>query len=145
AFPSYLGAQQVRIADLAGDGRNEVIVLSDKESAVGISRRDEGRLTLPVTLDLEGTPEALDTVEPPVAGGLPAGLLVLVNRGGYALASVRKGEDGSWKQVPIAGEKTLLEFKLNGSPESIQYRDLDGDGQPELLVTLTRGREPQVF
>lgn len=145
AFPSYLGAEQVRIADLDGDGRNEVVVVSDKERTVGISHWEDGRLSFPVTLDLEGVPEAIEIVETSATDGLPSGLLVLLNQGGYSVATVRKGEDGSWKPVPIAGDETSLELELKGSPEAIRYRDLDGDGQPELLVTLERGREPQVF
>ncbi|MFG0335769.1 MAG: FG-GAP repeat domain-containing protein, partial [Maioricimonas sp. JB049] len=144
AFPSYLGAQQVRIADLDGDGRNEVIVLSEKERTVGISHWEDGRLTFPVTLDLEGTPEAIDVINESGSGGLPAGLLVVSKTSDFNLVSIHKTE-GSWKPAPIAEDKTTLEFSLIGSPESVQYRDLDGDGQAELLVTLERGREPQVF
>ncbi|QDU40746.1 FG-GAP repeat protein [Maioricimonas rarisocia] len=144
SYPSYLGAQQVRIADLDGDDRNEVIVLSEKERTVGISQWEDGRLSFPVTLDLEGTPEAIDVISESGSNGLPAGLLIVSKLSDYSVVSIQKTGD-SWKPATIADDKTALTLSLDGSPESVQYRDLDGDGHAELFVTLERGREPQVF
>jgi len=47
SFPTLLGATQVCTVDVDADGRDEVILMSDSENVVALSRFENGRLTFP--------------------------------------------------------------------------------------------------
>ncbi|MDG1895003.1 MAG: VCBS repeat-containing protein [Fuerstiella sp.] len=50
AYPALLGAEDICAVDTDGDGRAEVIQMSEKESAIAVSRFEEGRLSFPKTV-----------------------------------------------------------------------------------------------
>ena len=49
-YPALLGAEDICATDIDGDGRAEVIQMSDKEAAIAVSRFEEGRLSFPATV-----------------------------------------------------------------------------------------------
>ncbi len=63
SFPALVGGRTVRLADLDGNGKDEVIVLSEQEKQIGRSVLDEGRLTFPTPLPISGEPVALDVAD----------------------------------------------------------------------------------
>ena len=63
SFPGLVGGRTVRLADLDGDGKAEVIVLSEQEKQIGRSVLDDGRLTFPTPLPISGEPVALDVAD----------------------------------------------------------------------------------
>ena len=62
-FPGLVGGKTVKLADLDGDGKAEVYVLSEQEKQVGRSVLADGRLTFPTPLPLTGEPVALELAE----------------------------------------------------------------------------------
>ena len=53
----------VQLADLDGDGKAEVYVLSEQEKQIGRSDFANGRLTFPTPLPISGEPVALDVAD----------------------------------------------------------------------------------
>ena len=62
-FPSLVGARTVHLADLDGDGKDEVYVLSEQEKQIGRSVFDKGRLSFPTPLPIAGEPVAMDVAD----------------------------------------------------------------------------------
>ena len=58
-FPGLVGGGPVKLADLDGDGKAEVYVVSEKEKQLGRSILPDGRLTFPAPLPISGEPVAL--------------------------------------------------------------------------------------
>jgi FG-GAP-like repeat len=59
-FPSLADADALSAADIDGDGKTELGVLSIKEKTIGISKFESGRLTFPKAVDLTGEPLAME-------------------------------------------------------------------------------------
>ena len=58
-FPGLLKTVDLQVADLDGDGRNELLSVSSDEKTLGVSRFEDGRLTFPKPMTIEGQPLAL--------------------------------------------------------------------------------------
>ena len=61
--PAWSGRKTVRLADLDGDGKDEVYVLSEQEKQIGRSVFDKGRLSFPTPLPITGEPVAMDVAD----------------------------------------------------------------------------------
>ena len=59
-FPCLAEADALSAADIDGDGKTELGVLSIKEKTIGISKFESGRLTFPKAVDLTGEPLAME-------------------------------------------------------------------------------------
>ncbi len=55
-FPAFADIKSLAAADIDGDGRDELCVLSVKEKVIGVSDFEDERLTFPTPLDVEGEP-----------------------------------------------------------------------------------------
>lgn len=127
AFPALVKTTDVCLADLDGDGRDEVLTASAEEKMIGVSRYQDGRLTFPDELPAEGAPCVL------AVGGLTAGgpgdRLAYVTRIGdaYALRVVAAGAGGG----PEAGCEL---GKLEDDPAGLLFVDLNQDGRNDLLL-----------
>ena len=62
-FPSLVGARTVHLADLDGDRKDEVYVLSEQEKQIGQSEFVRGRLSFPTPLPITGEPVAMDLAD----------------------------------------------------------------------------------
>ena len=62
-FPSLVGARTVQLADLNGDRKDEVYVLSEQEKQIGQSEFVKGRLSFPTPLPITGEPVAMDIAD----------------------------------------------------------------------------------
>ena len=62
-FPSFVSARAVHLADLDGDRKAEVYVLSDQEKQIGQSEFIRGRLTSATPLPITGEPVAMDITD----------------------------------------------------------------------------------
>ena len=137
-YPGLVGGSQVLLDDLDGNGRDEVLVLSERERQIGLSRFEDGRLSFPESL--------------PTSGGDPVGMaaadfddddaveLLYVARqkvegkDSYSLHGLERSADGTfaplrWGQVdavPIEG--------LTGAPEGLAALDVNGDGLEDLVI-----------
>ncbi|MEZ6068594.1 MAG: VCBS repeat-containing protein [Planctomycetaceae bacterium] len=63
SYASFLDVQQIRISDITGDGRAEVVVFSPKEKTLGICSYEEDRLTFPRALPIVDEVLCFDIVD----------------------------------------------------------------------------------
>ncbi|MCA9085575.1 MAG: VCBS repeat-containing protein [Planctomycetaceae bacterium] len=135
-FPGLLGAEDVSVADIDGDGRCEVILMSTRESAIAVSRFEDGRLTFP-----DAVSKPLDGYELAAIEFLPdkqrPRLAVCMKKGSGSSASVKlrlldvKGDDG-W---PDSVEPLSLDSTTSGARGiELMAMDADRDGVQDLLV-----------
>ena len=139
AFPSFLGVEQVRIADTGPNGKAEVFVLSSKEKSVGLSRWDNGRLTFPTSLPVKGEPVAFALVDRD--GDAQPELLVLqkVKRSNYAIYQLSRRGGSDWT---ANGDDPLIEIETSNEPAAMQTLDANLDGFTDLLLISGVGRAP---
>ncbi|WP_235905601.1 FG-GAP repeat domain-containing protein [Tautonia marina] len=137
-YPSLVGGSSLRMADLDGDGHDELFVLSEQEKQIGMSRMVDGRLSFPTPL--------------PVFGGDPIGLslgdldgdgqpnLVYVARekvegkDQFTLRALKRTEAGDL--IPLAWGKTdaVPVEGLTGPPRDIRMVDVNQDGSLDILI-----------
>src|SRR5690606_3728397 len=98
AYPSFLGVQQIQIAATGPGGAAEAFVLSTKEKSLGIARMDEGRLTFPSSLPINGEPIAFTLFDQDSDDTPELVVLVRVKHREYALRQLRK-QGANWKPV----------------------------------------------
>jgi hypothetical protein len=136
SFPGLVGASQVRVADLDGDRKAEVIVLSTRETTIGISKLENGRLTFPQSLKLLRDPVAIEVADlnqdgkPEIAY---IGRERTSSASKFTLLALSRDATGNWNPVSF-GDKTELALSLKGDPERIMQFDVNADGRPEFLV-----------
>lgn len=115
-FPSLANIDAVRVADLDGDKRAEVIVLSKTEGTVGVaSLSKEGRLPFPRMLELPGKPLAIDA---------RPDLVVVFEKDKARHARIYRG-------------KEPLSFLLDGvksGPDAVLVTDFNQDGKSDLVL-----------
>ncbi len=143
-FPGLVGAEQVRIADLDGDQRQEVVVLSTKEKTLGVSRMENGRLGFPVSLTTEREPAAMDVTDLD-GDGRPEVVYVARERSGqsskYFLQALSRGADGA--TVPRKfGDTENVALNLKAAPDRLLALDANRDGRPDYLVFAGADKPP---
>ncbi|RMG40931.1 MAG: VCBS repeat-containing protein [Planctomycetota bacterium] len=164
AYPSFSDVSQVRIADVDRDGRSEVVVLSRKEQAIGLSRWNDGRLSFPKVLPVRFEPVAMEIAQ--VAGkAQPAIVYVARNREDRAreftlrlIRSANGDTTPAWREAPLpaavdaepdsgrtnGGEAHGFALPLQAAPSRLTAVDVDGDGDQDLLVFPDIEQEPLV-
>ena len=126
-FPTLAGISDLAVADWAGDGKQEIFMLSADEGQVGVTRLDEKQgLPFPTLIPLEGKPLvfAVGKLRP---GAKPT-LAVIVDRDGKR-SLVTRTADGKSKT-----QKLSEDFKSN--PTMLAFHDVDQDGLPDLVVLI---------
>ncbi len=136
SFPSLLGAKEVALADLDGDGRDEVYVLSEQEKQIGRSRFEDGRLSFPTPLPIKGEPVTMG-----LAGLEPSKPPAIVyasrtNPGGdqFELRAVRLGESGQFEEAKFGPAEAVAIKGLSGAPTAIRAFDVNHDGRVDLIL-----------
>lgn len=158
-YPGLLGTQHVRLADLDGDQADEIIVLSEREKTVGISRMEDGRLTFPRTLAVPGEPVVLEMADLNADDSLEI-IYIARTRDGrdtkYSLRALQKAEGDEWKpyRFPMAKDKDAeaspdaglaLPLDLRGTPDRLMRLDANQDRRPDFLIFLGLDRAPHLF
>jgi hypothetical protein len=152
-FPSLQGVEQVRIADVDGDGRNEVVVLSLREKVLGLCRLDGDRLTFPQSIVTAGGalgPQstlkltAVDTVDLNKDGRSEiVGTFVSQADGKSVLGAVTL-QDGEWRDTAIPPATGPIELAIKDEPERLQHADVNKDGVPDFIAFRGNERAPVV-
>ncbi len=130
-FPSLSGINGVA-AISQGSGKAAVLAVISEKEGLGISALNaQGRLDFPTVLPQEGAPAALATTQSDPA--LPARLHVVSgsNRS-WTLSSWTRGAEGPWTS------STQALSTIQRDPTGMKSADLNGDGAPDLLITLSK-------
>jgi hypothetical protein len=132
-FPSLAEADGLSAADIDGDGKSEIGVLSVKEKVIGISKFETERLSFPHAVDLAGEPLAMELAD---MDGDGAADCVYVARSQtdtrslrviYNIANPQEQNDAN------AAPQTELK-RLAANPQGIRVIDVDQDGLKDVLV-----------
>ena len=148
AFSGLVGAEQVRVADLDGNGAAEVVVLSTKEKTIGVSQMIEGRLTFPQALPMGGKePIALELAD--LDADKHSEVIYLTKARAarettYTLEALRRAANGSWEPHQFDGKPSVT-LELKATPNRIQKLDINNDGKPEFMVFGGADKAPTLF
>jgi hypothetical protein len=150
AYPSFLGASQLRVSDFDGNKAAEVAVLSSKENTVGISQLESGRLSFPKTIGFTGEIRVIEAID---LNGDGRDEIVAVSKDSqgrgrsgakYAMSAMTRGDDGEWKTLNI-GDKPSVELDLKSDPLRMVKVDANQDDKWDLLLTFDGGKNPKVY
>lgn len=139
SFPGFSDVRALAAADFNGDKRAELLVLSQAEQCVGWSAwGDNGRLSYPLPIPLEGKPEAL------AAGDLDGdGVPEMV-----VVTSVERLRQVFVLHHPLDGKtRNLHKFEikdLTRAPVALRLLDVDQDGRIDVVI-LTPGQPMRVL
>ena len=126
-FPTLAGVSQIVAADMDGNGKPSIFLLSQDERAVGVTQFDKnGRLPFPTLLPLDGKPLAM-TIGPLMPGAKPT-LAIIVDKDGQR-SLVTRTADGKTKSQKLSDS-----FKSN--PASFTIEDVNQDGLADLVVLI---------
>lgn len=143
AYPSFLGVEQVRVADIDSDDTAEVFVLSNEEESIGLCRLEKGRLSFPTSLPVTGEPVAFELADLDHDGNEELIYLEKVKRGKYALHRLTQADAGDWKTTAISGEDS--ELSLSNEPVFMRALDANQDSRADLLLLSDTGRSPTLL
>jgi hypothetical protein len=143
-FPSLGGASAARAADVDGDGRDEVLVISASERLLGAAALDEhGALPFPRTFPVDGEPSALAARD--LDGDGCAEVAVAASSGeGRARAS----RVLVWKGSPAGLGAQPRSLAIEGTTRVVRAlvpADVNRDGRVDLIAFLAGGDEPPRF
>jgi hypothetical protein len=142
-FPNLVGGKTVRLADLDGDKKAEVYILSEQEKQIGRSTLAEGRLTFPAPLPLSGDPVALEIAD---LDGDKVGEIVYITRDKapgstadlFTLRALKRDKSG--ELIPFRwGQADSVPMKDLRDEPTVQILDVNRDGQPDYLFYTSSG------
>lgn len=141
-FPGLLGANDACCVDIDGDGRQEVILMSQAENVVALSRFDNGRLTFPKPITRAQEDKALTGIEVLHTGSTP--ILTVCTRGKarskkdrLRLYQMKLNADGTTKETDRAAELDSSGVAGNRGLNLVAM-DVNADGKDDLLL-IPRG------
>jgi hypothetical protein len=145
-FPSLTGIDQIRVADLDGDGKVELVVHSASEKTLGVSRFENDRITFPQSIPTDGDASVIELAD---LDGDNKPEVVFISRGKkdktteYALQAMKLVQRDEWRPLKI-GEKTSVSLELKGTPDRMLLADISDDPRPEFLI-FQGSKPPQLF
>jgi len=151
-FPAFADITSLSAADIDGDGKTELGVLSVKEKVLGLTKFEDDRLTFPQPVDLTGEPVAMELADVDNDGSVDCLYIstdssnIRTLRTIYNLSASEKRQadlaKGSGKKSQIAekvGETGhALELKkLTSNPDGLKVLDVDQDGLQDVLIFVS--------
>jgi FG-GAP-like repeat len=135
-FPALLGINDICVADFDADGADDLMMISEKEAILAISRFKDGRLSFPEPVMKQPEGEEFSAI---AAVPSPDGtqLVVCTTRGSGRSAKallyrVRQDENNEWKpqdETPIELPPVIGSRGLN-----IVAMNVDGDDRGDVLI-----------
>ena len=124
-----------KIADLDGDGTNEIILgasVFEPNGSVRLGWTNFPGLgrTNPAILDIDGTPGTLEVV-----AAVFDGMSSSPNNGAPVIYAYKHDKTVLWS-YPVQNPNTTATTYNQGTVSSISAADVDGDGQPEIVFTM---------
>ncbi|MFO1045199.1 MAG: VCBS repeat-containing protein [Planctomycetaceae bacterium] len=145
-YPGLNGADQIRAADLDGDGKAEIVVHSGPEKTLGLSRFADSKLVFPESLPVEGDTNGLELTDLDGDGRPEIVFIAKVKKdrsSEYSLQALKKtGKD--WLPYQFGGKPSVV-LDLKGTPDLLMKLDITGDKRPEFLIFQGTSKPPQLF
>jgi len=145
-FPAFADITSLSGADIDGDGRTELGVLSVKEKLIGLSKFTDERLSFPAPIGLSGEPVAMELADVDGCDGIDC-VYISKDANDARFLRVLYGIGASTRKVkPISNSdtespdelNTALELKkLSANPEGLRILDVDQDGLPDVLIFVS--------
>ena len=145
-FSSFTGTDQIRAADLDGDGMADLVVHSNAEKTLGVSQFADDRLTFPQSIPTEADASLIELVDLDGDGKMEVMFIAKTKKdrsSEYSLQAMKRIGKDEWQAVKF-GDKTAFPLELKGTPERLLLADVFGDERPEFLV-LQGSKPPQLF
>jgi hypothetical protein len=140
-FPAFADIESLSGADIDGDGRTEIVVLSVKEKVIGRADFEEDRLSFPKPVEIVGEPLAMDIADVDHDGSTDCVYISKDNTDIRALRVIYNlGEaDEVEERLARAGGDdaagAALELKeLASNPDGLKILDVDQDGLEDVLI-----------
>jgi hypothetical protein len=134
-FPAYSGIEGLSVADIEGDGRDEVAILSVSEKVIGVSAYEDGRFGFPEPLEVEGEPLAMALADVDLDATIDCVYISADKEGRRqlrVLANVGQVEAADANSGSVFESLGLEE--LAGKPAGMKVFDVDQDGLLDVLI-----------
>lgn len=146
-FPSLVGIRDAAASDLTGDGRVDVLLLSEKEGVLAICGYSEGRLTFPTSILRKPDDFELAAIEP-LTGPGGTQIAVCLSKGSGTKAKLEfrrllRDSDQSWKLSDAEGAPSVT-GALGSRGVDLVSMDVNGDGLTDLLAVPNGSSEAGV-
>jgi hypothetical protein len=151
-FPAFTDITSLSVADINGDGKTELGILSVKEKIIGLSRFENDRLSFPKPVDITGEPVAMELADVDNDGNTDC-LYISIDDGDkrklrtiYHLSANEKQRINSMKIKGTTSnitenadeiESALELKKLTSNPDGLKVLDVDQDGLQDVLIFVS--------
>jgi hypothetical protein len=135
-FPAFADVASLSAADIDGDGKTELGVLSVKEKAIGLSEFEDDRLSFPRPVDLVGEPLAMELADLDGDGTVDC---VYVSKEGDDSRALRAAHNLAAQNRQTDAQKDPLATlaKLASNPGGLKVVDVDQDGLQDVLIFVS--------
>ncbi|RKY20488.1 MAG: hypothetical protein DRP62_08545, partial [Planctomycetota bacterium] len=133
-FPAFADIVSLSAADIDGDGKTEIGVLSVKEKVIGLSKFKDDRLSFPQPVNLIGEPVAMELADVDYDGKTDC---VYISRDVNDIRHLRViyNISATGKEANESSSGLKLE-KLASNPDGLKIVDVDQDALPDVLVFI---------
>jgi hypothetical protein len=151
-FPAFADISSLSAADINGDGKTELGILSIKEKIIGLTRFEDDRLSFPQPVDVTGQPVAMELVDVDNDGKVDCLYISTDNSNIRSLRTIYNlsvKEKQRMNSTKIKGRKSkivenadeiesALELKkLTSNPDGLKVLDVDQDGLQDVLIFVS--------
>ena len=146
SFPSLAGTRVARAAPTPGGKGDGLFVLSDSEKQIGRSTYENGRLTFPSPLPIEGEPVAMDVGDSNGDGTADVVYLARSAPGAekYTLRWLAGDKAGTFQTGRWAGKNSVDLSGVTNAPAAMRLVDVNQDGRLDVVVFHSYG-PPSLF
>ena len=143
-FPSLLGATDVAVSDVDGDGKVAVILMSNKESAIAVSRFENGRMTFPRAVAKPLEDHEFVAIQP-----LGDQLIVCQKKGSgrSATAQIQQltmSDEQNWDQAEGTDVIKLSSEVIGTRGTDLLTMNVNGDEHADLLIVPAGSDDNQI-
>jgi hypothetical protein len=149
-FPALADITSLSAADIDGDGKTELGVLSVKEKVLGLTKFEDDRLTFPQPVDLTGEPVAMELADVDNDGRIDCLYISIDSSNVRSLRTIYNLSAAEKQRTDLAGSKEsdaaaknaesgpVLELKkLTSNPDGLKVLDVDQDGLQDVLIFVS--------